>query len=850
MTLAIIISGIGIILILILFLRLKEELHHQKLKKHHQVDEGLADLLNYAAVIDDGIIVGKNGALMAAWLYQGPDNESSTEREKDSLTLNINKALQPLGNGWMLHVDAVRKPAPSYSERGRSQFPDPISFALDEERRAYFNQLGALYEGYFVLSLTYFPPVLAERKFTELMFDDEGKDTGESSTQRIITQFKQDISNFESRLSISLGLKRLKGVPLITEEGKQITQDDFLSWLQYCVTGLTHPVNLPDNPMYIDRLIGGQELYTGITPLIGKKFIQVVGVDGFPMDIVPTILARLAELPMEYRWSNRFIFMDQHEALAHLEKHRKKWKQKIRGFIDQMFNTNSGQVNQDAVAMVADADAAIAETNSGEVSQGYYTSVIILMDEDRDLVEKSAIEVSKQINSLGFTARVETINTMDAFMGSLPMHGVENVRRPLINTLNLSALIPTSSIWTGLNYAPCDKYPPHSPALMSTVTHGQTPFRLNLHVHDVGHTLIFGPTTAGKSTLLALICAQLLRYPRMSIYAFDKGMSLFPLVSACGGSHYEVGGDDDQLAFAPLSYLDTPSDIAWASEWIDIVLGLNNLITTAAQRNAINDALVTMSKSDAKTISEFYLLIQDETIRETLKSYTVDGPMGHLLDAEQDGLTLADSDNPLGLKSRFNVFEIEELMNLGNKYALPVLLYLFRRIERNLKGQPAAIVLDEAWLMLGHPVFKEKIREWLKVLRKANCLVIMATQSLSDTAKSGILDVIKESTATKIFLPNIYANDDESLKLYHDMGLNSRQIEIIATAIPKRQYYFMSAQGRRLFELAIGDLTMAFVGANDKDSIAHIKRLIKEYGEDWPYKWLEHKEVDYSSIMN
>ena len=113
------------------------------------------------------------------------------------------------------------------------------------------------------------------------------------------------------------------------------------------------------------------------------------------------------------------------------------------------------------------------------------------------------------------------------------------------------------------------------------------------------------------------------------------------------------------------------------------------------------------------------MTIQDSAIREAIKQYTVDGTMGHLLDAEEDGLALSD----------FTVFEIDELMNLGEKYALPTLLYLFRRIERSLKGQPAVIILDEAWLMLGHTEFRDKIREWLKTLRKANCLVLMATQT-------------------------------------------------------------------------------------------------------------------------
>ncbi|KGP63163.1 hypothetical protein EP47_14200 [Legionella norrlandica] len=186
--------------------------------------------------------------------------------------------------------------------------------------------------------------------------------------------------------------------------------------------------------------------------------------------------------------------MDAHEAVAHFTKFRKKWKQKVRGFFDQIFNTNSGIVDEDALSMVNDAQSAIAETNSGMVGQGYYTSVVVLMDEDRAQVEKAALFIEKNINALGFAARVETINTMDAFMGSLPGHGVENIRRPLINTMNLADLLPTSSIWTGENKAPCPLFPPLSPPLMHCVTSGNAPFRLNLHVRDLGHGIMFGPT--------------------------------------------------------------------------------------------------------------------------------------------------------------------------------------------------------------------------------------------------------------------------------------------------------------------------------------------------------------------
>lgn len=830
-TIAIAVLGIG--LLVALFVRVQTVNADLRLKKHRSKDAGLADFLNYAAVVDDGVIVGKNGSFIASWFYRGADNASATDREREMISFRINQALANMGSGWMVHVDAVRRPAPKYSETGLSHFADQVSAAVDEERRRLFESLGTLYEGAFVLTVTWFPPMLAERKFVELMFDDDSeKPNKKLRTAHLIDHFKREVANIESRMSSAVDLERLCGRKLMLEDGSTVTHDQQLQWLQFCVTGLNHPVQLPNNPMYIDALVGGQELYTGVVPKIGRNFIQAVAIEGFPLESYPGILSSLAELPVEYRWSSRFIFMDQHEAVSHLEKFRKKWKQKVRGFFDQVFNTNTGHVDEDAVSMVADASSAIAETNSGMVAQGYYTSVVILMDEDREAVETAARRIEKTINALAFTARVETINTMDAFLGSLPGHGVENVRRPLLNTMNLADLLPTSSIWTGDDKAPCPLFPPHAPAFMHCVTSGNSPFRLNLHVRDLGHAIMFGPTRAGKSTHLGILALQFRRYLGARIYAFDKGMSMYPACRAARGRHYTVASNDDKLAFAPLSRLNTRTRRAWAMEWLDTIMALNGIETTPAQRNEIGNAIVSMNDSESRTISEFSVTVQDNTIRETLKQYTVDGNMRHLLDAHEDGLDMSD----------FMTFEIEELMGLGDKFALPVLLYLFMRIEESLDGRPTFIILDEAWLMLAHPAFREKkIREWLKTLAKKNCFVLMATQNLSDAKNSGILDVIVESTASKIFLPNVYARDEETAAIYARMGLNARQIEILATAVPKRDYYYVSEKGRRLYQLALGPLALAFVGSTDKESIAAIKKLESLHGDDWVHEWLRIK---------
>jgi Type IV secretory pathway, VirB4 components len=59
--------------------------------------------------VDNGIVLTKGGGLMAAWAYHGPDLDSSTQEELGAMSARVNAALK-LGDGWVLHCDAVRAP--------------------------------------------------------------------------------------------------------------------------------------------------------------------------------------------------------------------------------------------------------------------------------------------------------------------------------------------------------------------------------------------------------------------------------------------------------------------------------------------------------------------------------------------------------------------------------------------------------------------------------------------------------------------------------------------------------------------------------------------------------------------
>jgi type IV secretion system protein VirB4 len=228
-------------------------------------------------------------------------------------------------------------------------------------------------------------------------------------------------------------------------------------------------------------------------------------------------------------------------------------------------------------------------------------------------------------------------------------------------------------------------------------------------------------------------------------------------------------------------------------------------------------------------------------IREALRQYDLGGLMGNLLSAKTDGLTLA----------RFNCFEMEHLMQLGPQWSLPVLDYLFRRVELANKGQPSFLIIDEAWLMLSHPAFSAKIRDWLKVFRTANCAVVLATQNVMDLANSPLFSDIIESTASKIFLANPNARNEEVASVYRRTGLNNSQIGLISRAVPKRDYFHFTDEGSRLFSLVPGPVQTAFFGASDKDSLARIRRLEELYGNQWPQQWLnERSRVQLNDYLN
>lgn len=229
--------------------------------------------------------------------------------------------------------------------------------------------------------------------------------------------------------------------------------------------------------------------------------------------------------------------------------------------------------------------------------------------------------------------------------------------------------------------------------------------------------------------------------------------------------------------------------------------------------------------------------MQDAQLKLALKPYAVGGPAGRLLDAEHETLS----------PSSIEAFETEGLV--GAPGAGAVLAYLFHRIEGRLDGRPTLVIVDEGWLALDDPQFAAQLREWLKTLRKKNASVVFATQSLADIKDSPIAPAIVESCPTRLFLPNARALESQIAGIYAGFGLNARQIEIIARATPKRDYYVQSPAGDRLFDLGLGEVALAFAAASSKADQAAIDAVLAAAPDDFAAAWLAERGLPWAADL-
>jgi type IV secretion system protein VirB4 len=801
------------------------------LAEYRSRSDRLADHLPWAALVAPGIVLNKDGSFQRSFAFRGPDLESATDAELVAVTARVNNVLKRFGSGWALFFEAERTEALGYPE---SAFPDPASWLVDMERHASFDGADEHYESRYHLTLVWLPPADAEARAGRALVErGAGVQKQPRDWREVVDGFVADTNRALDLLSGSM------------PEVHALDDCETLTYLHNTVSANRQRVAVPCTPMYLDGLLADTPLTGGLEPMLGDRHLRTLTMLGFPGLSRPGILEALNRQDFGYRWVTRFIALDKADATRALTRLRRQWFNKRKSVTallrEVLYNQPVQLLDSDAGNKVADADLALQELGGDDVAFGYLTTTITNADTDPVAADEKIRSVERVVNGLGFTVKRERMNAVEAWLSSLPGQVYANVRQPLVHTLNLAHLMPLPALWAG----PRDNAHLGGPPLLYAETGGSTPFRLSTHVGDVGHMLVVGPTGAGKSVLLSLLALQFRRYSGARVFIFDKGRSARAAVLAMGGAHHELGASADSgepaLAFQPLLGIDSAGERSWAAEWLAGLIGHERVKLTPEVKEAIWSALLSLASAPPaeRTLTGLALVLQSNALKSALQPYTLEGPFGPLLDAAEDRLALED----------VHCFETETLM--GQPGAVPpVLGYLFHRLEERFDGSPTLLILDEAWLFLDNPLFAARIREWLKVLRKKNVAVVFATQSLADISESSIAPAIIESCPQRIFLANDRAIEPQASAAYEAFGLNARQIELIARATPKRDYYLQSRRGNRLFELALGPIALALAAASDPASQQMIDRVLDEAGrEGFLGRFLEARGVGWAAAL-
>lgn len=778
----------------------------------------LSDYLPWGAIVAPGILLNKDGAFQRTLAFRGPDLDSASLAELMGASSRLSTALRRLGSGWCLHAEARRRPAPGYPE---TDFRHGLAWLIDEERRLLFETAGARFETGYFLTLTFLPPPEKEGRLESLLFEGGEAAAPKTDYRARLVRFAEETDQVRRALE-----------PLMPE-ARWLDDGETLGFLHDAVSERAlSRLTVPETPFHLDALLTDTPLTGGLAPRLGARHLRVLSVRGFISASEPGLLDALNRLPLAYRWVTRFLPLSPEEARREIERARRRWFSKRKGLAtllrEALFREEAALQDNDAANQAADADGALQTLLGEGCGAGYVTLTITVAERTAEAADEAIAMVRQVTDGLGFVTEVESVNALEAWLGSLPGQAYADVRRPVLLTPNLAHLLPTSAVWPGAAWnAHLD-----GPPLMLAATDGATPFRLNLHAGDTGHTLVIGPTGAGKSVLIATLIAQWMRYARAQAFVFDTGRSCRAMVLGLGGVFLDPEAEDPALApgFQPLGRIEVPTDRAWAEGWLCDLIEAEGVPLTPELRLELGRAVQLLAKRPVpeRTLSLLSAFVQDASLRGALAPFTHAGPLGALLDQDQEQAGTAD----------VIAFEVGALLRQP-RAARAVLPVIFRSLAERFDGRPSLLVLDEAWLYLKDTAFAAEIETWLKTLRKQNVAVVFASQALADVTRSPIAAAVLENCPTRIFLPNDRAREPATRAFYEAAGLNERQVGLIAAAEPKRDYYIAGRAGSRRIELELGPATLAFAAAGRPDDQALIDRVLATRGaEGFARHWL------------
>ncbi len=584
---------------------------------------------------------------------------------------------------------------------------------------------------------------------------------------------------------------------------------EFLGRLVNC--GESQPMVVPS--IDIARYLPVNRTYFGwraieIRTPTATRYAAIISIKEYAPHTAAGIFDSFLQLPFEFIISQSYEFMNRAASMSSMKLQQRRMTQS----------------NDAGVSQIREIHAALDMTMSGHVAFGNHHMTVTVIEDSLKALETATSMVIAELVNVGINPAREKLILEQAYWAMLPANFEFIGRKAQVNTLNVASFAPQHNYPTGK--ATENHW---GPAVTVLDTTSGTPYFFNFHLRDVGHTTIIGPTGAGKTVLMNFLCAQSQKFNcRMFLFDKDRGADIF--MRAMGGQ-YTIIDPGQKCYFNPLQLDDTMENRSFLAEWLRSLVTVNDESFDAEDMEVVERAIegnYKLRKEDRvlRNIAPFFGLEGPGKIASRLKQWHSNGQYAAVFDDPIDAIDFQKSTN-------FG-FEMGEVL-ASRVTLIPVLMYLFHRIQLSLDGTPTMIVLDEAWALIDNHVFAARIKQWLKTLRKLNGMVVFATQSVEDAVNSAISDTLIQQTATQIFLPNPKATD----AYRKSFMLSEREFNLLKNTDPGTRY-FLVKQGKDIVIARI-DLTgmeeVVYVLSGRAETVGLLDRIREEVGDD-PRVWL------------
>lgn len=786
-------------------------------------ERALADFVPYTVHSSRFNIRTERGDTLTVFKVAGAAHEAADEEDLNAWHEGLAGMIKAIGNGQIaLWSHTVRRPR---NEFPSGTFSDDFAGRLNEKYRA------AVASSAMMVNDHYLTVVLRRPLGMQSWLVGSQKKTA--------TALRESIDEANEKLdeiaeTVAAAMQRYKPRRLGMYEHNGALFSEATEFLAFLVNGewQREPVvkGRMSYAMTTSRVSFGDEQFEIRTPT-DRSVGKMLGVAEYRTERTePGHFNNLLTLPFPFVLSQSFACFDRLKAQEALRKQRR-----------LMENAEDAAVTQIEDITVAEDDVA-----SNRIVVGEHDLSLMILAPDGATLNKRVAMARAAVSEDGFKVVVEDACNEAAYFAKLP--GVFDLRpRPApVTSRNLIGFSSFHNYPTGRKDG--NQW---GPAVTLLKTASGTPFYFNFHLPPggrkavdeenaddrvAGHTLMLGPTGAGKTVVQTFMLAQCEKY-KPTVFTFDKDQGQEIFIKAMGGQYMTLRNGESS-GFNPCAMPDTPDNRALLTQLVKrCIRGEDrNYDFSPTREREISSAIdglydqVPWDLRRLSTLQQFFDPTDPNGNHARLAKWCDGGSLGWLLDNPTDRISLEGA--------RHFGFDVTAFLDNDETRTVTV-MYLFHRMEQLVDGRRFILNMDEFWKMLLDPYFEKKALDAVKTYRKRNALALFGTQSPSDVLKSPISKALIEQCVTQIYLPNPKAAAEDYIDGFK---LSLREYEIIKKDMVEaslRGFLFKQGPDSTICELNLrGFDDELAVLSGTASSVEVANRAIARVGSNDPDVWL------------